>query len=104
MPQYTYQCDTDSTHVIHRDCSITEMLAFEDKPQSCSYCTGTLVRQLRTRRHVTFRAGFYEHVSRDGAYIETMEQLERTAKDNGLYSHYAENHGSLFHLKRGRWI
>lgn len=102
MPIYTYQCPVG--HSWDKMCSIDEMTKFEQDPQQC-VCGRVVARVLvPPRRHVTFKAGFYEHISPDGAHVETMGELRRIAKENGNYSVYAEDLGGLFKAKEGRWI
>lgn len=106
MPQYTYAC-TQCEWSEDRIGSIAEMEVWDDEPPPpCAHCaTGYIYHALRPmQKHVKFFEGFYEHISPEGEYITSMEQLKRVAKENGNYSRYAEDHGGLFRAKEGRWI
>lgn len=102
MPVYHYECKEG--HKEDLWCTIAEMEEFEGNGPRCVICDGDLIRDLRTRRHLLFREGFYEHISENGAYISSMSELKRIAKDNGNYSEYAEDFGGAFGAKEGRWI
>lgn len=101
MPTYHYECPDG--HKLDMWCTIAEMEEFEAAGPACE-CGKALVRDLRTRRHLTFKEGFYEHISEKGEYITNMNDLKRIARDNGQYSQYAEDLGSAFRAKEGRWI
>ena len=102
MPTYRYQCGTG--HDLERFCTIAEMEEFESKPQFCDQCGRTQQRILAARRHISFHEGFYEHISENGAYISSMGELKRICRENGNYSVYAEDLGSAFRAREGRWV
>jgi len=101
MPVYHYECPDG--HKFDLWATIEEMEDFESGKMECE-CGRVLIRDLRTRRHMVFREGFYEHISEKGEYISNMQDLKRIARDNGNYSEYAEDMGGLFGAKEGRWI
>lgn len=104
VPTYHYLCDAcDQSNV--RVCSIAEMEDFEGTTGAlrCA-CGDEMRRDLRMRRSPAFKAGFYEHVSEGGAHCETMQELKSAAHAAGNYSTYAEDMGSMFGAKEGRWI
>ena len=102
MPLYHYECSDG--HKFDLWASIAEMEDFEGGRCECE-CGRLLVRDLRSRRHISFREGFYEHLSEKGEHISSMDELKRRAEANGVYSEYAEDMGGLFG-KSGpqRWI
>lgn len=102
MPVYHYECKQG--HKEDLWCTIAEMEEFESSDPRCAVCGEAAIRDLRTRRHLTFREGFYEHISERGEYISSMADLKRVARDNGQYSQYAEDLGGAFGAKEGRWI
>ena len=103
MPTYHYECPNE--HLVERLCSIAEMEEFEGISRPCPECGKRLLRLLRPGQPtVRFHEGFYEHVSDDGAHISSMSDLKRIARENGNYSHYAEDLGGLWRAKEGRWI
>lgn len=106
MPTYTYKCQACSEE-FEVVCPIAEMEQFEAQLSKvrCSGCgMRALQRALRLSRHITFHEGFYEHISADGAWISSMGELKRVARENGNYSGYAQDMGSAFGAKEGRWI
>lgn len=102
MPVYHYECKQG--HKEDLWCTIAEMEEFEATTQRCVVCGELLIRDLRTRRHLMFHEGFYEHISEKGEHISSMADLKRVALQNGNYSEYAEDFGGAFGAKEGRWI
>jgi predicted nucleic acid-binding Zn ribbon protein len=104
MPTYSYQCQA-CNRSYDEEMTIAEMLARDAQTIVCR-CSGTVVHVLRpARRHISFHEGFYEHVSEKGEHITSMDQLKRIARENGNYSHYAEDLGGAFPgSKEGRWV
>ena len=103
MPTYRYEC-TKGHPWGEKIMTIAEMEVFEIALPKCPRCHAEVIRDYRTRRHLVFKEGFYEHISEDGAYVSSMADLRRIARDNGNYSEYAEDLGSAFGAKEGRWI
>jgi len=102
MPNYTYKCE--SGHGFTDFMSIAEMEKFEASGPQCK-CGLPLVHQLQGGRHIIFHEGFFEHVSENGAYCSSMEELKRAAYHGGTYSQYAKDLGGAFPgAKEGRWI
>ena len=103
MPLYHYECPDG--HKIDLWATIEEMEDFESGKMECE-CGRMLVRDLRSRRHISFHEGFYENISKKGEWIDSMDKLKRVAEENGQYSEYAEDMGGLFCRGngRGRWI
>lgn len=101
MPRYHYEC-TDGHH-LDLWATIEEMEEFEQGQPMCE-CGKALVRDLRTRRHLTFHDGFYEHISEKGEHISNMSDLKRIAEENEQYSQYAEDFGGVFKTRGRRWV
>lgn len=59
--------------------------------EPCDVCEAEAKRPVATARYHPFKAGFYEHVSYEGAYCETADDLRRACEANGAYSVYLEN-------------
>ena len=103
MPNYSYECDDG--HRVERSCTIAEMETWERYAPNCPACAGALRRDYDIRRHILFHEGWNEHVSEAGAYISSMDQLKRVARENGNYSQYALDLGGAFPGSReGRWV
>lgn len=102
MPTYRYVCSEG--HSLERECSIKEMETFEALLNICPQCGQLLGRDFSIGRPIVFHAGFYEHISETGQHISSMGELKKVARDNGNYSQYAEDMGSAFLAKEGRWI
>lgn len=60
-----------------------------DEP--CLWCDADLKKPIQSPRFHPFRAGFYEHVSHEGKYCETADDLRKACEENGSYSMYLEN-------------
>lgn len=68
-----------------------------DKTLQCDKC-GSDVESIdpllvdgKCAQYIPFKEGWYEHLGPKPIYISSMKQLREVAKENGVYSHYAED-------------
>lgn len=62
---------------------------YMDEP--CAVCDAEMASPIASPRYHPFRAGFYEHISHEGVYCETPQELKKACEENGCYSVYLEN-------------
>ena len=98
MPLYDFCCDEDSR-------IFEKYVLYEERDSVTCECGShaTLTFQGKSPGLSLFEAGFFEHVSLDGEYCRTPEQLRDACERNNSRSVYLENSG-VFRSERPRWV
>lgn len=86
MPLYRFECVECQKEVVHA-CSYSER-----HEQVCPCGRGAMMNVLPSMPATRiFKRGFYEHVSHEGAWIDSAADLEKVCRENNAVSPYLED-------------